>query len=60
MQKYVPMMLETRAAWVDLEASFADTVIKTWTAMAMAWEADPSQPNPFATMPSRREDLKEV
>ncbi|KAJ7821478.1 hypothetical protein B0H14DRAFT_3089114 [Mycena olivaceomarginata] len=29
MQKYVPMMLETRAAWVDLEASFADTVIET-------------------------------
>ncbi|KAJ7794332.1 hypothetical protein B0H14DRAFT_2392601, partial [Mycena olivaceomarginata] len=60
MQKYVPMMLETRAAWVDLEASFADTMIETWTAMATAWEADPSQPNPFATTPSGREDLKEV
>ncbi|KAJ7818572.1 hypothetical protein B0H14DRAFT_3473649 [Mycena olivaceomarginata] len=58
--KYVPMMLEMRAAWVDLEASFADTVIETWTAMAMAWEADPSQPNHFVTTPSGREDLKEL
>ncbi|KAJ7787039.1 hypothetical protein B0H14DRAFT_2629794 [Mycena olivaceomarginata] len=38
MQKYVTMMLETRAAWVDLEASFPEAVIETWTAMAVAWE----------------------
>ncbi|KAJ7842104.1 hypothetical protein B0H14DRAFT_3457041 [Mycena olivaceomarginata] len=48
-QKCVPMMLETRAAWVDVEASFEPSVIEAWTAMAIAWEADGKHPNPFAS-----------
>ena len=59
MQKYVPMMLETRATWVNLEASFLPSVIETWTAMAVAWEADASQLNPFVST-VKDEDLKEV
>ncbi|KAK7005562.1 CxC2 domain-containing protein [Favolaschia claudopus] len=58
-KKYVPLMLETRAAWVDVEASFPYSVIAQWTAMAEAWEADSTKPNPFATT-IRRDDLKDV
>ncbi|KAJ7938922.1 hypothetical protein B0H13DRAFT_1851094 [Mycena leptocephala] len=49
MQKYVPLMLETRAAWVDMEASFSPAVIEEWMAMAVAWEKDADAPNPFAS-----------
>ncbi|KAJ7802706.1 hypothetical protein B0H14DRAFT_2614089 [Mycena olivaceomarginata] len=59
MQKYVPMMLETRAAWVDLEASFPEAVVEVWTAMAVAWEADSSKPSPFEST-VKHEDLREV
>ncbi|KAJ7303441.1 hypothetical protein DFH08DRAFT_977124 [Mycena albidolilacea] len=48
-QKCVPTMLETRAAWVDVEASFEPSVIEAWTAMAIAWEADGKHPNPYAS-----------
>ncbi|KAJ7753029.1 hypothetical protein B0H14DRAFT_3096752 [Mycena olivaceomarginata] len=58
-QKCVPMMLETRAAWVDVEASFEPSVIETWTAMAVAWEADSKHPNPFAST-SQHEGIAEV
>ncbi|KAJ7891640.1 hypothetical protein B0H14DRAFT_2560696 [Mycena olivaceomarginata] len=59
MQKSVPMMLETRAAWVDFEASIRPSAIAAWTAMAVAWEDDDTNPNPFATT-STHEDLSEV
>ncbi|KAJ7918356.1 hypothetical protein B0H13DRAFT_1869536 [Mycena leptocephala] len=49
MQKYVPQMLETRAAWVDMEASFLLAVIEEWMAMAVAWEKDAEAPNLFAS-----------
>ncbi|KAJ7355180.1 hypothetical protein DFH08DRAFT_690485, partial [Mycena albidolilacea] len=60
MKKAVPMMLDTREAWVDLETSFPAGVIQTWTAMATAWEADSSQPNPFAVSDKAQDDLKAV
>ncbi|KAJ7810115.1 hypothetical protein B0H13DRAFT_2248680 [Mycena leptocephala] len=59
MQKYVPLMLETRAAWLDMEASFSPAVIETWTAMAVAWEKDAREPNPFASK-INHVDLKAV
>jgi hypothetical protein len=59
MQKHVPMMLETRAAWVDLEASFPPEVIETWTAMAVTWERDSTKPNPFQSK-VKHESLQEV
>ncbi|KAJ7161709.1 hypothetical protein C8R46DRAFT_1284049 [Mycena filopes] len=59
MQKYVPLMLEARAAWIDPEASFPPSVIATWTAMAVAWEADSKKPNPFATT-AKHDNLREV
>ncbi|KAJ7871110.1 hypothetical protein B0H13DRAFT_1895895 [Mycena leptocephala] len=59
MQKYVPLMLETRAAWVDMEASFSPAVIEAWTAMAVAWEKDATAPNPFASKVNHV-DLKAV
>ncbi|KAJ7920511.1 hypothetical protein B0H13DRAFT_1605382 [Mycena leptocephala] len=59
MQKYVPLMLETRAAWVDMEASFSPSVIEAWTAMAVAWEKDPREKNPFASKVNHV-DLKAV
>ncbi|KAJ7789959.1 hypothetical protein B0H14DRAFT_3094779 [Mycena olivaceomarginata] len=58
-QKCVPMMLETRAAWVDVEASFEPSVIETWTAMAVAWEVDSKNPNPFAST-AQHEGIAEV
>ncbi|KAJ7797037.1 hypothetical protein B0H14DRAFT_3494231 [Mycena olivaceomarginata] len=63
-QRYIPLMLETRAAWVHLEVSFSESIIETWTAMAVAWEADSTQPihtkpNPFAST-VKHEDLAEV
>ncbi|KAJ7795160.1 hypothetical protein B0H14DRAFT_2391995 [Mycena olivaceomarginata] len=57
--RYIPLMLETRAAWVHLEASFSESVVETWTAMAVAWEADSTKPNPFAST-AKHEDLAEV
>ncbi|KAJ7880130.1 hypothetical protein B0H13DRAFT_2542393 [Mycena leptocephala] len=59
MQKYVPLMLETRAAWLDMETSFSPAVIETWTAMAVAWEKDAREPNPFASK-INHVDLKAV
>ncbi|KAJ7788496.1 hypothetical protein B0H14DRAFT_3576895 [Mycena olivaceomarginata] len=58
-QKCVPMMLEMRAAWVDVEASFKPSVIEAWTAMAIAWEADGKHPNPF-TSTVQHEGIAEV
>ncbi|KAJ7769741.1 hypothetical protein B0H14DRAFT_3509403 [Mycena olivaceomarginata] len=59
LQKAVPLMLDTREAWVDVEASFPPIVIQTWTAMAVAWEADNARPNPFASE-VKRDDLRAV
>ncbi|KAJ7453514.1 hypothetical protein FB451DRAFT_1565625 [Mycena latifolia] len=59
MQKYVPSMLETRAAWVDMEASFPEAVIQAWTEMVVAWEADSRLPNPFAST-TKHENLQQV
>ncbi|KAJ7790387.1 hypothetical protein B0H14DRAFT_2626044 [Mycena olivaceomarginata] len=60
-EKCVPMMLETHAAWVDVEASFEPSVIETWTAMAVTWEADGKHPTPSrqrrSTTALRRRDL---
>ncbi|KAJ7689530.1 hypothetical protein B0H14DRAFT_2652740 [Mycena olivaceomarginata] len=52
-------MLEIRQAWVDMEASFPPAVIQTWTAMAVAWEADDHKPNPFKTT-VKHKSLQEV
>ncbi|KAJ7793029.1 hypothetical protein B0H14DRAFT_3498562 [Mycena olivaceomarginata] len=57
-QRYIPLMLETQAAWVHLEVSFSESIIETWTAMAVAWEADSTKPNPFAST-AKHEDLAE-
>ncbi|KAJ6525006.1 hypothetical protein B0H19DRAFT_1340096, partial [Mycena capillaripes] len=35
LQKNVPLMLETRAAWVDVETSYPSTIIEEWTVMAV-------------------------
>ncbi|KAJ6517927.1 hypothetical protein C8R47DRAFT_959948, partial [Mycena vitilis] len=59
MKKAVPMMLDSRAAWVDIERSFAPTVIEAWTAMAVLWEHDPTKPNPFETK-VKHDTLKDV
>ncbi|KAJ7760606.1 hypothetical protein B0H14DRAFT_3511096 [Mycena olivaceomarginata] len=48
-QKSMLMMLETLAAWVDVEASFEQSVTEAWTLMAIAWEVDSKNPNPFAS-----------
>ncbi|KAJ6545610.1 hypothetical protein B0H19DRAFT_1075901 [Mycena capillaripes] len=58
-QKNVPLMLEARAASVDIEVSFEPSVIKTWTAMPVAWEANPKKPNPFQSTLTH-EGLREV
>ncbi|KAJ6462254.1 hypothetical protein C8R47DRAFT_1225566 [Mycena vitilis] len=47
MKRYLPLMLDTRAAWVDIEASFPPAVIEEWTAVAVLWESDDRKPNPF-------------
>ena len=52
-------MLDARAAWLDVEASFPATVIEAWTAMAVAWEADNTCQNPFAST-VKHNDLREV
>jgi hypothetical protein len=43
------MTLETQAAWVDVEPSFEQSVTEAWTVMAVAWEADSKNPNPFVS-----------
>ncbi|KAJ6483367.1 hypothetical protein C8R45DRAFT_1099633 [Mycena sanguinolenta] len=58
-KKVLPMMMEARPAWVDVEASFDASVIEPWTAMAEAWEADPEKPNPYAST-RECENLKQV
>ncbi|KAJ6484707.1 hypothetical protein C8R45DRAFT_1147586 [Mycena sanguinolenta] len=59
MQKNVPLMVDSRAAWVDVEASFSTLVVKAWTAMAVAWEENHANPNPFAST-VKRDDLRDV
>ncbi|KAJ7740989.1 hypothetical protein B0H14DRAFT_3515409 [Mycena olivaceomarginata] len=34
LQKNLPLMVESKQAWVDVEASFSTSVIETWTTMA--------------------------
>jgi hypothetical protein len=46
-QRYVPLMLDKWVAWVDVDMLFPPAVISAWTGMAVAWEADASNPNPF-------------
>ncbi|KAF7349654.1 CxC2 domain-containing protein [Mycena sanguinolenta] len=58
-QKSAPIMVDARAAWVDVEASFPPSVIEAWTAMAVAWEGNNDNPNPFASK-VRHDDLREV
>lgn len=53
------MMMEARQEWVDFEASFEASVIETWTAMVEAWEADPKEPNPYASTRTS-ENLQQV
>ncbi|KAJ6487385.1 hypothetical protein C8R47DRAFT_1177491 [Mycena vitilis] len=59
LQKAVPMMLESRAAWVDVERSFAPAVIEAWTDMVLLWEFDPKAPNPFQSA-IKHDTLKDV
>jgi hypothetical protein len=42
-----------------VEAAYPPLVIKTWTAMALAWEADGRNSNPFASS-VKHDDLREV
>ncbi|KAJ7892149.1 hypothetical protein B0H14DRAFT_3691553 [Mycena olivaceomarginata] len=59
-RKYVPMMLETRAARVDLEASFPASVIESWTTMAAAWEEDAKKKNPFESTNWGMDDVQRL
>ncbi|KAJ6483545.1 hypothetical protein C8R47DRAFT_1217624 [Mycena vitilis] len=59
MKDAAPLMLETRAAWVDFERSFPPDVIEKWLAMAVLWERDERNPNPFASK-VKRESLAQV
>ncbi|KAJ7884172.1 hypothetical protein B0H14DRAFT_2339297 [Mycena olivaceomarginata] len=59
LQKNLPLMVESKQAWVDVEASFSTSVIETWTTMARAWEADAEKPNLFAST-VHYEDLPQV
>ncbi len=59
LQKAVPLMLETRQAWVVVEASFPPVVIDTWTKMAVLWEARSENPNPFAST-VKHDSLRDV
>ncbi|KAJ7691221.1 hypothetical protein B0H14DRAFT_3532032 [Mycena olivaceomarginata] len=49
MEVAVPEMVKTREALADLEESLGTKVVEEWTAMALEWEADIAQPNPFET-----------
>jgi hypothetical protein len=55
----VPEMVGTKAALTDMEISLraaaADAkeeveAVEVWTTMAVAWEKDPNQQNPFETL----------
>ncbi|KAJ6494088.1 hypothetical protein C8R47DRAFT_1176521 [Mycena vitilis] len=59
MQTALPLMLETRTAWVDFERSFPPEVIETWLAMTVLWEFDDRKPNPFASK-VKHESLAQV
>ncbi|KAJ7805097.1 hypothetical protein B0H14DRAFT_3091667 [Mycena olivaceomarginata] len=50
MEVAVPEMVKTREALADLEESLGTKVVEEWTAMALRWEADIAQPNPFETL----------
>ncbi|KAJ7019538.1 hypothetical protein C8F04DRAFT_1276138 [Mycena alexandri] len=50
----VPEMVHTKRALEDLEESLGPAVVAEWEAMAVAWEADSTSPNPFETI---RKDL---
>ncbi|KAJ7733908.1 hypothetical protein B0H16DRAFT_1327784 [Mycena metata] len=47
-------MVHTKRALQDLEESLGPEVVAQWEAMAVAWEADSTSPNPFETI---RKDL---
>ncbi|KAJ7033998.1 hypothetical protein C8F04DRAFT_1210759 [Mycena alexandri] len=50
----LPEMVHTKRALEDLEESLGPAVVAEWEAMAVAWEADSTSPNPFETI---RKDL---
>jgi hypothetical protein len=53
-------MLDMREAWVDMETSMGSAVIEEWMRIAVAWEADARNPNPFESTQSEEKTLKEV
>jgi hypothetical protein len=53
-------MLDTREAWVDMETSMGPTVIEAWMDIAVKWEEDARNPNPFESKQSDEKTLKEV
>ncbi|KAJ7257694.1 hypothetical protein C8J57DRAFT_1436922 [Mycena rebaudengoi] len=58
----VPEMVETKAALEDMEELLGGVegeTVKTWTAMAEAWERDPESPNPFESV-RKNEHLAQV
>ncbi|KAJ7906822.1 hypothetical protein B0H13DRAFT_1880221 [Mycena leptocephala] len=59
-QKNTPLMLDTREAWVDMETSMGPAVIDVWMEMAVKWEEDARNPNPFESKQSDEKTLKEV
>jgi hypothetical protein len=53
-------MLDTREAWVDMETSMGPAVIEAWMDIALKWEEDARNPNPFESKQSEEKTLKEV
>lgn len=53
-------MLDMWEAWVDMETSMGPTVIEVWMEIAVAWEADSRNPNPFESKQLEEKMLKEV
>ncbi|KAJ6563476.1 hypothetical protein B0H10DRAFT_2239446 [Mycena sp. CBHHK59/15] len=49
-KKAVPEMTKTRVAFADMNKSTGAKVVEEWTDMALLWEADVSNPNPFETI----------
>ncbi|KAJ7094134.1 hypothetical protein C8R44DRAFT_645647, partial [Mycena epipterygia] len=58
-QDAVPMMVTTREALVDLEASFEEATLVEWRKMVEAWEGNLGEPNPFESS-KKDEHLAEV
>jgi hypothetical protein len=50
LEKAVPEMTKTRAAFADMNKSTGVKVVEEWTDMALLWDADVSNPNPFETI----------